>query len=143
MTEDERRAAEWDCTKLINRYTLLTDAADWEQVAALYTQDGLMARPTAPASPITGREAILAAFLSRPARPSRHVVSNVVVDVVSDTEATATSVLILYTGEAPSGGGLPTRNPSGPAVGYYHDRLRRTAEGWRFAERRGGLDFAL
>lgn len=143
MNDDAQRAAEWDCTKLINRYTLLTDAADWDAVAALYTEDGLMARPTAPDSPIIGREAILAAFTARPARPSRHVVSNIVVDVLSETEAEAMSVLVLYTGEASADGGLPIRTAKGPAVGFYKDRLRKTAEGWRFAERRGGLDFAL
>jgi len=35
MDEATRRAIEWDCTKLINRYTLLNDAADWDAVAAL------------------------------------------------------------------------------------------------------------
>ena len=28
-----------------------------------------------------------------------------------------------------------------PLIGWYRDRLVRTAGGWRFAERIGGLDF--
>ena len=136
------RAIEWDCTKLINRYTLLNDAADWDAVAALYTQDGQMARPSAPDKPIVGREAILATFKSRPARAARHVVSNIVVDVLSETEATAMSVIVLYQGIASESGGLPARDTSGPLIGTYTDRLRKTADGWQFEERRGELDFA-
>ena len=142
MTDEERMAAEWACTKLINRYTLLNDAGDWDAVAALYTHDGAMARPSAPDKPVIGRDAILAAFKSRPARAARHVVSNIVVDVMSDTEATAFSVLTLYQGVVSDDGGLPKRDPSGPLVGYYKDELRKTDEGWRFASRIGGLDFA-
>jgi len=142
MDEATRRAIEWDCTKLINRYTLLNDAADWDAVAGLYTEDGRMARPSAPDQPVIGRETILAAFKSRPARAARHVVSNVVVDVVSETEATAMSIIVLYQGSAGENGGLPVRDPKGPLIGTYTDRLRKTADGWRFAERRGGLDFA-
>ncbi len=142
MTDEERLAAEWACTKLINRYTLLNDAADWDAVAALYTEDGRMARPSAPDKPVIGREAILAAFKSRPARAARHVVSNIVVDVESETQARAISIIVLYQGTESPDGGLPVRDPKGPLIGTYTDRLRKTAEGWRFAERVGGLDFA-
>ena len=142
MDETTRRAIEWDCTKLINRYTLLNDAADWDAVAALYTEDGQMARPSAPDKPIAGRDAILATFKSRPARAARHVVSNIVVDVLSETEATAMSVIVLYQGIANENGGLPARDTSGPLIGTYTDRLRKSADGWQFDERRGGLDFA-
>ncbi len=142
MTDEERQSIEWACARLINLYTLLNDAADWDGVANLYDVDGRMARPSAPAKPIVGRDTILATFKSRPPRAARHVVSNIVVDVVSPTEATAMSVLVLYQGEANPEGGLPIRDPKGPLVGYYKDRLVKTGEGWRFAERVGGLDFA-
>jgi len=142
MDDATRRAIEWDCTKLINRYTLLNDAADWDAVAALYTEDGQMARPSAPDKPVVGRDTILAGFKSRPARAARHTVTNIVVDALSETEATAYSVIVLYQGIASEDGGLPTRDPKGPLVGYYKDKLRKTAEGWLFAERVGGLDFA-
>jgi hypothetical protein len=142
MTDDERLAAEWACTRLINRYTLLNDAADWAAVAALYTPDGSMARPSAPDKPVVGREAILAAFTSRPPRAARHVVSNIVVDVESETEARASSIIVLYQGTGETRDGLPVRDPKGPLIGTYTDRLKKTEEGWRFASRIGGLDFA-
>ena len=88
VPEQVRRAIEADCARLINLYANLNDAGDWPAVAALYAEDGLMTRPTAPDQPIVGREAILAGFLARPARTTRHIVGNVVIDVETATEAT-------------------------------------------------------
>lgn len=131
MTPEERRAIEWDCTRLINLYVNLNDQARWEEVAALYAEDGLMTRPTAPDAPIVGREALLASFLARPARISQHVCANIVIEVESATAASGYSVILLFTSkEGP------------PLIGYYRDRFALTAEGWRFSERRGGLTFA-
>jgi hypothetical protein len=128
MTDEERRAIEWECTRLINLYANLNDEARWEEAAALYAEDGLMTRPTAPDAPIVGREALLAAFVARPPRTSQHVVGNVVVEVESGNAASAKSVILLFTSkEGP------------PLIGTYRDRFVRTHEGWRFSERRGAL----
>ena len=129
MNDEERRAIEADCERLIKRYANLGDAHDWPAVAALYTEDARFARPSQPGVFIRGREAILASFLARPPRAQRHVVANVVVDVENAGHARAFSVIVLYQGDA------------APLVGTFTDRLVRTGEGWRFAERVGGLDF--
>ena len=130
MTEAERRAAEYDCARLIANYANLNDEARWDEVAALYAEDGVMIRPTAPDAPVHGREAILAAFKSRPARTTRHVCSNVVITVEGPDTATGVSAMLLFTGATV------------PLVGSFHDKFVRTAEGWRFGERRGSLTFA-
>lgn len=140
MTDDERRAIEADCIRLINHYANLNDAGEWEAVAALYTEDGVMQRPSG-GDPIEGREAILAAFRARPPRTQRHVVANTVVDVTGPAAATAFSAIILYQGDAAPAGELPAMSANSPLVGWYRDRIIRTEEGWRFAERVGGLDF--
>lgn len=129
MTPDQRRAAEQDCARLIALYANLNDDARWDEVVALYAEDGVMFRPTAPDAGIEGRAAILAAFKARPARTTRHVCSNVVIDVDNENSARGTSAMLLFTGEG------------APLVGSFHDRFVRTAEGWRFAERRGSLIF--
>ena len=141
MTPDARRAIEWDVTRLINHYVNLNDAQDWPAVAALYTHDARFARPSQPGQFVEGRAAILASFLARPARAQRHVIANVVVDVVDADTARAFSVIVLYMGDAEDDGGLPVRDPKGPLIGTFTDLCVRTAEGWRFAERVGGLDF--
>jgi len=141
MTPEERQAIEWECTRLINDYANLNDQGRWPEVAALYAEDGLMTRPTAPDQPIVGRETLLATFLSRPPRVTRHVCANIVVTVESDSAASAYSVILLFSGQAASDGGLPMRDDKPPLVGEYRDRFVRTADGWRFAERRGTLSF--
>ena len=141
MTEDERRAIEIDCERLIKLYVNLNDAQDWPAVAALYTEDARFARPSQPGVFIEGREAILESFLARPARAQRHVIANVVVDVEDADHARAFSVIVLYMGDAAEDGGLPVQDPKSPLIGTFTDKLVRIEEGWRFAERVGGLDF--
>jgi ketosteroid isomerase-like protein len=141
MTEDERRAIEADCERLIKRYVNLNDAQDWPAVAALYTEDARFARPSQPDVFVEGREAILASFLARPARAQRHVIANVVVEVDDADHARAFSVIVLYMGDAAKDGGLPVQDAKSPLIGTFTDRLVRARDGWRFAERVGGLDF--
>lgn len=129
MKNKDRRAVEADCARLIALYANLNDEARWDEVAELYAEDGVMVRPTAPNAPVAGREAILEAFKARPPRTTRHVCSNVVIDVESDTTARGTSAMLLFTGEG------------APLVGSFHDRFILTDDGWRFAERRGSLIF--
>ncbi|MGE4431862.1 MAG: nuclear transport factor 2 family protein [Sphingobium sp.] len=129
MTRQQRQSIEQECARLIALYANLNDAARWEEVAALYADDGRMARPTAPDDWVEGRAAILAAFTARPPRTTRHVCSNVVIDVLSDTEARGESAMLLFTADTAS------------KAGSFHDRFVLTGEGWRFAERRGSLTF--
>ncbi len=125
-----RTLAERACEKLIIDYAALNDVGDWDAVAALYIDDGRMSRPTAPDDFIEGREAILAAFRNRPVRKTRHICSNIRVTVESEDVATAASQILLFTG-----------SDQAPLVGSYADRLVLPGQGWRFAERRGSLDF--
>ena len=129
LDDTQRRAIEWDCTRLVYTYANLNDAADWNAVAGLYIEYGSMTRPTAPDLAIIGREAILAAFLNRPPRTTRHVCANVVIDVIDADHASGSSVVLLFAGAAP------------PMVGGFTDRFVRTTAGWRFEERRAAMTF--
>ena len=140
MTDEERRAIEADCERLIKRYVNLNDAQDWPAVAALYTENAVFRRPSG-GDAIVGREAILVSLLARPPRVQRHVIANVVVDVEDEDHARAFSVIVLYQGD-PLPEGLPAMSASSPLVGTFADQLVRTRDGWRFAERLGALDFA-
>ena len=140
MDETTRRAVEADCIRLINHYANCNDAHDWDAVAQLYTVDGTMRRPSG-GDPVVGRDAILAGFKARPPRAQRHVIANVVVDVLSEDEATAFCAILLFQGDLATDGGLPVMSANSPLVGWYRDRMVKTAHGWKFAERVGGLDF--
>ena len=141
MTPAERRAVEADVERLIKLYVNRNDAQDWEAVAALYTEDARFARPSKPGEFVEGRAAILAGFRARPPRAQRHVIANVVVDVESASAARAFSVIVLYQGNPAPEGELPAMSADSPLVGTFTDRLVLTDDGWRFAERIGGLDF--
>ena len=110
-------------------------------VAAIFTQDARFARPSRPGVFVEGREAILASFLARPARAQRHVIANVVVEAEDAGHARAFSVIVLYQGDPAPPGELPAMDPKSPLIGTFTDKLVLTEEGWRFAERIGGLDF--
>ena len=126
----DRLIAEREIERLILDYAARNDAAAWDEVAGLYSDDGRMSRPTAPDVFIVGREAILAAFVARPPRTTRHVCANIRVTLDGPDRAHAESQILLFTGA-----------DQAPMVGSYADQLVRTADGWRFAERRGSLDF--
>lgn len=140
MTEIDALLAEHACAKLITEYAALLDAGQWDDVAALYIPHGRMSRPTAPDDYVEGRDAILASFTARPPRISRHVCINIRVTPNGET-ATATSQILLFTAAKAEDGGLPIQSAAPPMVGTYADKLVRTTDGWRFAERRGSLDF--
>ena len=140
MTQAERRAIEADVTRLIHAYVWANDAQDWDACAALYIEDAVLRRPSG-GEPLVGRQEILAGFTARPPRAQRHVMANVLVDVFNETEARARSVIVLYMGDAAEDGGLPVQVARSPLIGTYEDRCVLTGEGWRFAERRGALDF--
>jgi len=131
MTDLDRLLAEHAIARLITRYVGLNDAAQWDELAALFTQNGRVNRPTAPETFTTGRAEILASFQSRPPRQSRHIVANILVDVAPDGQsATAQSQILLFTAAK-----------TAPMVGTYQDQLVRENGQWLFTERKGSLDF--
>lgn len=140
IDDTTRRAIEADVTRLIHQYTWANDMADWHACAALYTEDAVFRRPSG-GDAIVGRDAILAGFLARKPRAQRHAIANVLVEVVDENTATAKSVIVLYMGDEADDGGPPIQDAKSPLIGTFADRCVRTAEGWRFAERVGALDF--
>jgi ketosteroid isomerase-like protein len=141
MNETDVWVAKAAIAELITRYATLNDTADWEAVAALYTEDGRMSRPVAPDQFIVGREAILAGFRARPPRASRHIVANILVQLEDDNHARACSQILLFTGARPDSAALAILSAGPPLLGTFEDQLVKTAAGWRFTVRRGKLDF--
>ena len=137
MSPLDRLLAEQDISRLITRFALLNDQGDWAAVAAMFTADGRFVRP-AGGDPIVGRDAIQASFASRPPRVSRHLITNILVDLTTADEAVGQCAMLLYT--APAG---ETVASSPALIGGFRDRLARTADGWRFVERIGFLDLKV
>ncbi len=139
MTPLDRLFAEHQIADLVTRYAMYNDDGDYDAVAALFTDDASFVRPSG-GDPIVGRAAIRASYEGRPPRISRHLITNIVVDLVADAEATVRSTIVLYT--APPGG-LPADANKPALLGGFRDRVVKTDDGWRFAAREGFLDLKL
>lgn len=132
----------FECEQLIRRFALHNDAGDHAALAGMFTADGSFARPTAPDAPVHGRDAIQALFRDRPRRFTRHLMLNTVVDVLSLTQARATSHVLLYVADAGSdadGAQPPYPASAAPLLGSFDDELAWGEGGWRFRSRRGSL----
>ncbi len=141
LTDLDRVLAEQACIRLVNQYAFASDRGDYEALAAMYTEDGVFARPTLPDKPVVGRQAIFEGFKARPPGTNRHVMTNVVVEVQSASEATGECYIVLYRGPAGEAGALPAMNPV-PLVGQFKDRFVRQDGRWLFKERLGSLAYA-
>ena len=78
---------ERDCGRLPFLFAKYADNGDHAALAALFTEDCEFARPFQPDHPFYGRDRVQAIFRDRPPILVRHIVSNVLVEVISETEA--------------------------------------------------------
>ena len=143
MNEFELACIEQQCAKLINRFSNLNDAMRYEELAALFTEDARFARPTDPDNFIAGREAILAAFQARPRdKVTRHIISNIDVEVLDPARARSLSYALLYTGSPDTPAKLGLQANAVQLVGEFHDEFVKTPDGWKFSSRQGRIIFS-
>ncbi|HEX7035096.1 MAG TPA: nuclear transport factor 2 family protein [Pseudomonadales bacterium] len=139
MTETDIAAVERACTQLSIAYARAIDFRDYDAFVLLFTEDGVLDVGTT----LHGRDAIREWLRHRPDElRSRHVISNVFVDVLGPDEARGISYLTLYRHhgeESVRFGPVPLTGPA--AVGHYEDRFVRTEEGWLFRSRRAHIAF--
>jgi hypothetical protein len=127
------------CRALIVEFAARIDSGQADTLGELLAADASFARPTMPDKVIEGREAILAAFASRPKHlVSQHLNLNIRIRITGPDSAEGHSVVMLFLGNAADelvpGKGRPA---GAPLIGTWTDRFVRTAEGWRFKDRRG------
>ena len=136
----ERIEIERACERTVYAYVRALDLGDLSAAADFFAQDGSMARPMAPEQIIQGREAIRAALLTRPkALLTKHLATNVMIDVVSRDEARGLSYLTMIS-TTPEAGTVAPWVSAGPVYfGEFRDRFVREAGEWRFLERRGSI----
>jgi hypothetical protein len=93
-----------------------------------------------PEQRIEGREAIRASMRSRPkGLVTRHLASNVMIDVASRDTACGISLLTMI-GCTPADGARPPFESAGPLyIGEFRDRFVRVAGEWKFLERLGSI----
>jgi hypothetical protein len=143
MDDIERLLIERACERLIVDYTHFVDFGAAARIAELFTEDGEWHGPDLT---MTGRSGIREGFERRQGvtrRVSRHVCTNVAIDVVSADEATGLCYLVNFRHDRREGDDWSAPAPAGlpKYVGEYRDRFVRTPQGWRFAHRRFDLAY--
>lgn len=123
------------CSKLVLQTAAFADAGQAARLAALFTTDGLLVRPSA--APLEGRQAIEASYAERSSnRITRHLITNTLVDVESASRAQAVSSVLLWSASADDEPDRLGRQARGPqVVGEFHDTFALTDEGWRITRR--------
>jgi hypothetical protein len=141
-SELQRLLDERACEQLINEYCRRVDFGNARAIADLFTEDGEWEGVDLK---LTGREEIRDWFTRREnvtRRVSRHVCTNVMVQLTGEDEAESVAYMINYRHDRPEGDtSLPVVMEVPKFVGELHDRFRRTPEGWRFSSRRVTLAF--
>jgi uncharacterized protein (TIGR02246 family) len=139
MHEADIAEAERACTALAYAYARAVDFRDQDALVELFTPDGTLTV----GETLAGQDAIRDWIRGRPDEVrSRHVISNVFVDVLGPDHARGIAYLTLYHHEGPESVAFgPVPLTGAAAVGHFEDRFTRTAGGWRFVSRRLQLAF--
>ncbi|MEM1106399.1 MAG: nuclear transport factor 2 family protein [Pseudomonadota bacterium] len=133
MTEQEAHLIQSACEALSVKFAFHVDHGNAEQVAALFAQDGTFSRA---GKIIDGPDAIKGLLSKRPAtRVTRHVCTNISIDITNEDAATGNTYFLLFEGEDTdvSGGALPLELPI--TLGEYQDEFIRTPAGWKISKR--------
>lgn len=131
----DRMLVEQTCRELVTKAASLIDAKDYDGYVALFTEGGVLVRPGA--EPLQGRMAIVDSYRSRPTgRITRHLLSNTLVSLTSETQAHITSCVLLWTGDENDVSG-PFGRPAHErqAIGEFEDWAVLTPEGWLIERR--------
>jgi hypothetical protein len=137
-TDVERLLIERACERLCLEYARLIDLGRASEAIDLFTDD---AELSLTAGPMHGRDEISTFLVKREAAAvaSRHVTTNVTIDVQSATEASGVAYITLYRREH-SGDGPASLGPPN-FVGHYADEFVLTDAGWRFRRRTSTIAF--
>lgn len=133
MNHLDRLMIERACEGLIVAYSHLIDFGQAARVGELFTDDGVWQSPE---NRFAGRATIDDAFSQRQAntgRRSRHVCTNVAIDVLSNDEAKGLCYFTLWRADNVEGEVARVSRPE--MVGEYRDTFVRTTAGWRIRER--------
>lgn len=134
MKDKKRLRIEAECGKLPLLFAKYADTGDHEALAALFTDDCTFARPFQPDFPFHGRERVQAIFRDRPPILVRHIVTNVLVEVISENEARGSNYLAMLSSHVST---VPPQEAGGLFVGGFEDHYVKTGEGWKFMSRYG------
>lgn len=140
MSDLEKMLIERACERLVQQYCHFVDHGQASRIAELFTADGIW---TSPENTMTGNEEIRDGFSRRErrtARRSRHVCTNLLIDVQDEEHATGCVYLTLHRHDDKQEADVrPSEVPA--VVGEYQDNFVKTPAGWRIQRREIVVDF--
>ena len=140
ISDAERIQIERACERLILVYSRALDLGDMNAAAECFAEQGSFARPMVPDQLIVGRETIRESLLKRPATLlTRHLSTNIMVDVEGRDAASALSYLTMISTTLPEGVAAPYVSQGPIWFGEMRDRFVRERGAWKFLERRGSI----
>ena len=143
LSETEILNAQRACEALAIEYAEIVDAQDYERLREIFIEDAILIRRSIAQEAVRGLDNIIASFTGRPRnRLTYHIMTNIRVRLETRGTATGTCRVLLFTSDTCEPQTAEGRKVSPKQLmGTYHDRYVRTEDGWRFAERRGGISF--
>lgn len=131
MDEAARLAAERACTALVHEWARALDFGDQDHFLELFEADGRLVYGAAH----EGLDALARFVGARPRdRVTRHLITNVFVDVLAPDRARGICYLTLFAGLRETPRAVPPA-PAPAAVGHFEDRFQQRDGCWRFASR--------
>lgn len=140
MDDLSRLLAEREIGLLPLLFAKYADNGDHASLADLFVEECEFARPLQPDYPFYGRDRVQAIFRDRPAILVRHIVTNVLVELVSDSEARGTNYLTMLSNHHST---VPPQEAGMLYVGEFVDHYTKTADGWKFKSRMGRVTLHL
>lgn len=137
MSPAESAEIERACARLVLEFAKYNDDLDHEALAGLFVEDCVFARPLDPGHPYHGRDRVHAIFRDRKARLTRHVMTNILITVFSETEARGNSYVTMMS--APDPHAPWPREGEGVFIGSFDDLFVKTDAGWKFRSRIGNV----
>jgi ketosteroid isomerase-like protein len=124
MTDDGRD--ERSIVAVLNRLAWILDERAWGDLDQVFTADAVAYGADEPGVPAI--EETVRKFLGG-CGPSQHLLGNHQIEVDGDTATARTKLRVMHQGAD------HRSDATYEVLGYYHDVLSRTAEGWRIAHR--------
>ena len=143
MELQQRQSIESACTKLVTLFSHYNDNRNFKALSELFTEDGSFARPTDPDNYTQGRDNILSAFESRPNdRITRHIISNVIVDVADAEHASGSCYATLFLAPIDAEQAkFGVKANTSQLVGEFTMDFALTESGWKISRQTGRIIF--
>ncbi len=138
MKTEEQAQCLRECARLCNDFAWTVDTGAYDSFIALFAPDGVFERPGL----VSRGHAAIRSFLdARPTdRVTRHVCSNIRIDMTGPGTAKGTSSALMFAAPATQAATLPLPG-GGPMVVDYTDDYVLTDDGWKIKHRKTMLVF--